>query len=382
MEFSGSNFQSWPEFSLPLNGLTVVIGPSNKGKSALFRALRGILRNELPAASVRLGQKNPLKLTLKVDGHSVTATRARDDSSVYYVDGERFAKLAEAIPDGVKKLGFGEIKVGNFTVDPIFAIQNDPQFLLDKKAYGPLFLNTVLGAFGGTEKLEVGKKEANVRIAQKNSEAKTLSFEIAEAHSRKDTLEKLAEVSGHIANEVHALESSARRLEARAGWMTLTHQRLERLVRMREVLDSLPSIETIEIENLQKKVFSLRAARAARFRVVELADDEQWLTAVSSGWADAKRLYWQIRALREIGPLLEQNEASTRIADAVEMNAIIGRLEDIIYRVARLQDSINYIGQVNQIRARAAELQHQRLHVESERDAAAKVKCPQCGTEF
>jgi len=45
IKLSGKNFQSWDAFDLTLAGLTVLTGPSDTGKSAIFRALKGVLRN-------------------------------------------------------------------------------------------------------------------------------------------------------------------------------------------------------------------------------------------------------------------------------------------------------------------------------------------------
>jgi len=382
MNFSGSNFQSWPDFDLEISGLTVVVGPSNKGKSAIFRALKGLLRNDLSAAFVRNGQKLPLELTTKIDSHVVTATRTRDDSSIYWIDGQRFAKLNQAIPDDIKKLGYGEIQVGEFSVDPIFATQNEPQFLLDKKAYGPSLLNAILGAFGGTEKLEAGKKEANLRVRQKNSEADTLSHEIVDAHRRRAALEVLAQEGSQLATEIHALESSARRLEARSYWVSVAHQRQLRLFPMLEILGSLIIPETESADNLQSKIGNLRLAWAARGRLNNLGGVEQFLGDISSSWSYVASLYNKIKKLREIAPLAEFLEVSTAEVDAKELNAIIGRLEDTHYEAINLQASIRYIGNVVTLRARVGELQHERSHVEAEQDAATKVKCPKCGLEF
>jgi DNA repair ATPase RecN len=382
MEFSGNNFQSWPDFKLEISGLTVVIGPSNLGKSAIFRALKGLLRNEISERAVRNGQKNPIKLSLQVGKHNITATRSKSDSSAYVIDGEEFLKLAGAIPEEVKKLGYGEIKVGEFTVDPIFASQNEPQFLLDKKAYGPSLLNAILGAFGGTEKLEAGKKEANLRVTQKNGEAKTLSFEIAEANQRVATLDVLAAQGNAIAAEILTLESLSRRLEARAYWMTLAHQRQQRLSPMLELLAKLDLPDTSEVERLQGRVASLKVASAARGRATELQVAGQFLTDVKDNWSAIVGLYKRSRALQDIVPLLEARDASTATADAKALNAVIGQIEDIASEALRLQGSIKYIGQAMALRRRVAELQHERLHVEADQDAATKLKCPQCGAEF
>jgi DNA repair ATPase RecN len=75
VKLSGRNFQSWASFDIEMDGLTVVTGPSDVGKSALFRALRGVLRNEISAEYVRDGQDEPLTVKFEWDGHTVVAKR-------------------------------------------------------------------------------------------------------------------------------------------------------------------------------------------------------------------------------------------------------------------------------------------------------------------
>ena len=386
MKFSGTNFQRWQEFDLEITGLTVVTGESNLGKSAIYRALYGLLRNELSERFVRLGQKKPLSLTLDFDGHKVIAERSRDGSSKYTIDGEDFAKLARKIPDDLKKLGFDEITVGEHAVDPMFAVQDDPEFLLNRKAYPPAMLNAILGAFGGTEKLEAGKKEANLRITHKNGEAKTLSFEIAEAEQRKATLETLSAQSNQIAVQIHSLESSARLLEHRAGWTRVAHQRLSRLAPLLQILSQL-DVEKMrnlqnEASNLQNTILNLQIAGRGQHRTSALELCEHELGVIGTSWSEFVTLYKKVKALQETAPLVEENEASTAIADATKLNDTIGLIENLAYEATRREQSIRLIGQVEQLRARVEEVQHERLHIEAQQADATKVQCPKCGTEF
>jgi energy-coupling factor transporter ATP-binding protein EcfA2 len=224
MKFSGKNFQAWQDFSLDIDGLTMVIGPSNEGKSSLCRALRGILRNEIDANYVRNPKDKPLELTLETGGHKIVATRPKKGSVRYDIDGEPFAKLDEEVPEKVKALKFGEIGIGDFSIDPIFAEQNFPQFLIDSTAYKPSLVNAVLGAFGGTEKLEHGKKEANLRKTQKDSEARLLAGQIRDAEERKAKLVDMTATGGLVGSALQSLEQEINILEAEDLWYTEAFQ--------------------------------------------------------------------------------------------------------------------------------------------------------------
>ena len=132
MKFEGKNFQPWEAFSLEIDKLTVIVGPSNKGKSSLFRALRGLLRNDLPEEYIRNKQTEPMEVSVNVDGHLIEASRKKGGSTTYTIDhGTPYTSLNRKIPDEVVALKFGEVKIGDYSIDPIFAEQNRAQFLID-----------------------------------------------------------------------------------------------------------------------------------------------------------------------------------------------------------------------------------------------------------
>lgn len=387
LTFSGSNFQSWQDFNIEIEGLTVVTGVSSRGKSALFRALNGLLRNEISANQVRrwwdTKQKAPLELTLKYGDHEIKARRARGDSTTFKIDGKPFTSLARQIPDEVKKLGFNEIKVGEFTVDPIFASQFDPLFLLEKKAYGPGLLNSVLGAFGGTEKLELGKKQANLLVTQKNADARSLSVEIAEANARAGKLQTLAAQGDQIAKEIHALEASARRLEARAAWTTLTHQRLTRLARIASIGRGLQIPDTSELDVLELKLQILATIdplSPRRRRYVDCVFLGGQLEAIGEKWKNIVRLYRSIEGLKDLLISLKKQE---RFFQTTKVDFVM--FVDSLERTVAIEKVLKQLAVVQQIREKlhgGGGLWHQLALVDDQRAALLKLTCPNCGTEI
>ena len=97
MNLQGTNFQSWANFELDINGLTVIVGRSSKGKSALFRAIRGLFRNELASEYIRQGTEE-LQLTAVADGKTVTGIRSTKGTK-YQIGDKKFAKLGGNIPE-------------------------------------------------------------------------------------------------------------------------------------------------------------------------------------------------------------------------------------------------------------------------------------------
>lgn len=170
MHLSGRNFQAWAQFDLPISDFTVVVGKSDIGKSALMRAIRGVLRNEISASKIKKGCKDAT-VNLVIDDLDISARRT-NASTTYTINGEEYKKLGRDIPSVMKGRGFEPVALGRITLDPVFAGQFDQQFLITA---GSSELNTVLGAFSCTEKLDQGKKRVRERIKQIESDTNLLA---------------------------------------------------------------------------------------------------------------------------------------------------------------------------------------------------------------
>lgn len=331
LQLKGKNFQSWADFSLDLDKLTVIVGPSNKGKSALFRALKGILRNDIPAAFVR-DKHDPLELEVVVDGHIIKAERKRKGSTKYNIDGELFTSLGGKLPDVVTSMKFGEVKIGDTVIDPIFAPQNKAQFLIDPDAYKPSDINAVLGAFSSTEKLDKGKKEANLRITQKNSEAKTIAEEVREAEERKDKLAGLVIDGALVGEQLRELDKGVRSAEAKYGWALMAKQHQSRVLPLRELQGALtlPDVSTVEVlyQQIQYLDSAAQSGKYSRWlqKVVNHFDD------TTSEWSNVVRLYKQQRGLDELVGLLSHKDntlITIRDKQTKILNEVTGMIEEV-----------------------------------------------------
>lgn len=235
IELHGENFQSWEKFDLTLDGLSVVVGPSNLGKSAIFRSLMGLVRNSLGEAQIRRGSDG-IRIEAVIDGHRIIATRPKKGSVSYEFDGEPFEKLDGAVPEKVADLGMGELRIGKVKLDPVFAKQFGRPFMLEE---GDAAMNTILGAFSSTEKLENGKREANRRIAERNSEAKVIAKSLREVEERKAKLEPLATRATEIQAEIDRLEPKVARGEKLVTWLDSLIVHREKLDRLEKALGAL-----------------------------------------------------------------------------------------------------------------------------------------------
>jgi len=242
MDLTLTNYQSWEDARIKVEGVTCVWGPSNLGKSAFGRAIRGALRNEILPEHIRLGSDG-VRVEFAFDNHRILATRGAKakDSVVYNVDGADYSKLAGGVPDSLAAMNFGTVCVNGVTIDPIFAGQFDSQFLLGSS---PAELNAVLNAFASTEKLDAGRKILASRVNEVNASAKALSPRISAELAQVADLDARLSATEELQKSIEAMKTEALRLtQAKVALNALvmaTHYR-------EAVLDQLQALETLSI---------------------------------------------------------------------------------------------------------------------------------------
>lgn len=155
-----SNFQSLESADIELGSFTVIVGPSNSGKSALLRALRAVVRNVNTPASVRAG-KTAFTAQVRFGGTDVVLERGRSQSTyrVILPDGveEVYAKAGRAVPEDVQQvLGLPTPQGPDLT----FSSQIDPPFLLSETGTTAA---KMLGDLTNVSKLHAAAREANRR---------------------------------------------------------------------------------------------------------------------------------------------------------------------------------------------------------------------------
>lgn len=122
-----NNFQSWENGFFEFDkGVNVIVGPSNKGKSSIFRALNWVVNNRPTGNSFRSNfTKKNTSATLKLDGQTIRREK-NNKLNLYNINdsSENLQALRSDIPDEIKSI----TKMGNINFQP----QNENFFLLDE----------------------------------------------------------------------------------------------------------------------------------------------------------------------------------------------------------------------------------------------------------
>jgi energy-coupling factor transporter ATP-binding protein EcfA2 len=169
------NFQSLHAVDLDVEGLTVIVGPSNRGKSALLRAIEAALFNAPGDEFVTTGQKTAevhLGDVPTADGRTLDVLWAKGGGkNAYNIDGQSYAKVGTGAPPVLQEAGYRDVWVGDKdrkrgeSIRPQAANQFDGLFLLNRAGS---FVADVLGLLSRqrTVALAQGRAASDLRSAK------------------------------------------------------------------------------------------------------------------------------------------------------------------------------------------------------------------------
>lgn len=115
----------------PSDGLTVLVGPNNCGKSAVVSALQVLCSNPPSTYVLRHGAKE-VKIIVETDtGDRIVWSRKKSGSPKYEINGQLFDRLNRKVPDELHKiLRLPAVQADKETYDVHFGEQRSPIFLL------------------------------------------------------------------------------------------------------------------------------------------------------------------------------------------------------------------------------------------------------------
>lgn len=151
-----TDFQSLGHVDLDVKGLTVIVGPSNRGKSALVRAVEAALFNKPGDEFVRTGKKRAVVEVYNApttDGTVLLDLKwtKGGGKNVYEIGGpdkDVYTKVGQGTPPPVTEAGYRDVWIGDKDrkkgewLRPQVSSQHDRLFLLDRSG---AFVSDVLG---------------------------------------------------------------------------------------------------------------------------------------------------------------------------------------------------------------------------------------------
>ena len=128
------NFQSHKKTSLTLDpGVNIIVGPSDCGKTVVFRALNWLINNRPGGNEFESWGGGAPLVNIKVDDHAITRTRKKS-TNIYALDKEEFKAFGTSVPDPIQKvLNLTNIN-GKWTHE-MYALEGNPDMSQLAKDY-------------------------------------------------------------------------------------------------------------------------------------------------------------------------------------------------------------------------------------------------------
>ncbi len=162
------NFQSVEDATIAIDGLTVITGTNNSGKTAVMRAIRGVFTNAPAGPLVRHGCAH-LTVVLTFDDGTIIVwekgwekpNRKGKTVNRYTINGKQIATVGRGVPPEIEALGVREISAASDRVWPQIAAQmSGDLFLVDRPG------SAVAEALSDVER--VGKLTSALKASEKD----------------------------------------------------------------------------------------------------------------------------------------------------------------------------------------------------------------------
>jgi exonuclease SbcC len=182
----------------PAEGLTVLVGPNNCGKSAVVSALETLCNNASGGYMVRHDEKE-VSVTVETDDSHMLLWKRRGNTVSYVIDGREISRLKRGVPEDLHKLLRLPKVDGGETGDAFdihFGTQKSPIFLLNEsESRAALFFASSSDA---AILLEMQKRHRN-KVKERKSDEKRLKGEIEKLDAELDALEPLDALAASVA---------------------------------------------------------------------------------------------------------------------------------------------------------------------------------------
>lgn len=353
------NFQSIEDATIIIDGLTVVTGTNNAGKSAMFRAIRGAFANTRGFDFVRLGSSHcTVDIEDMVDGRMLTWEKG-PKTNRYIVNGKRLDRVGHGVPVEVADFGVTPISVGGQDLWPQIAPQvNGVMFLLDQPG------SLIAEAVADVERVNQLNSALKMSESDRKSAKADLKIRAQDGEKfsqRRATFEGLDEAIGEL-NQLDARREKADKISK--AWVNLIKLG-ERYSVTKASVEALEGLEGVGVKLPSEE----RVAKAEGFRrAIGIT------VTLAMRYEAAKRDYEVAQKAHNAVGRITLDESLVEGAD--KLQRVLGRTYDLRDRLVKSRQLMNQIeAEIKQrdlefeiIRARAAEL------------LGSFTDCPTCGS--
>jgi len=253
------DFQPHRRLRLRLEPITTLVGPSDRGKSSVIRAVRWLVQNRPQGEQLVRHGAARAQVRVRIENHTVG--RQRGSQNLYWLDKQEFRAFGSSVPEPIASfLNLGELN---------FQLQHDPLFLL---ASSPGEVARELNQIVDLSVIDRVLQALQSRQRENQSERKLLA---ARVESLEQTVQQTAWAPEALAQHTTLLAArrDLRQLSERAEQLFRAQQAVravqEELQTLRSVLGDGQDL-TVEIQALAALRSRLRALWALGEQIRDL----------------------------------------------------------------------------------------------------------------
>ncbi len=361
------NFQSHQKTTIEpaiQGNLTVVVGPSDTGKTAIIRALKWLFYNTPNGIDfIRVGCKFARVSVFYESGHTVIRERSASKNQYKIIAPgveapEVFEGFGNNVPLEVSEItGVRPVMIGDLDLNLNLAEQLDGPFLGKSVSAGARA--KVLGKLAGTEEIDFAGKELGTDLYRKNQDIKSWTSDLASIATSIKQYDYLPQLANKIAS-LEQLLDTAKKAEERRGQLVALKQSLAQVTTEINTCNQnilkwqhLPSIESF--------VRMADAAHQKRINIINLGNQNKALTVQISQNNDILKRYATIpeaeKTVLSIAPLLQKKEQLKKLqSENAALQSGIQTATQTIQKLGNLHKIEPVLVQINEVAKKRSSL--------------------------
>lgn len=253
------NYQSLEDVEFDVEGFTCIRGGTNVGKSAILRAISGAILNAPAVGKVRRGYKYA---TVSLQSEDWGLKWEKGESvSRYWLPGDEKPRTAigQGQADFVAAMGFQQVRVGDDWLQPWYANQHEPIFLLNRS--GP----SVTEFISEVSRLKVLQDAITINVRAREQALRDVKASESEASVARTALEPF-QLLKSCEDLPSSLESQLESIEEYERKIQEVERILAGLDRETRALEILQGLSEVRVPSAPEAHFE-RLASASSFLV-------------------------------------------------------------------------------------------------------------------
>ena len=319
------------------DGLNIIIGESDVGKSSILRALRKLVRDTPAGKDFINKDATSTKLSLTVvddnDQEYVVIRQITPSKNLYYLDSQEFGGFGREIPEEIQnmlEMFLVELE-NNEKIDLHFFDQHDTPFMVARGSAGTR--SKLLGRIAGLHTLDRGIIAVNKDIRAGNSALKTKSMDRDELQEKID--KSIDTSNGHILHNTckDRLQGIAKELVTLTklrDLQTRFHDVVDKGKKTKESLDNLPEIVVDfhkmreDIQRLDKLQGFYNTLKSIEEQIIALPIVE---FDVNVDFSKMRENIQRLYKLQELHEILEATENQTNTLETMDFDTDIEKAQ-------------------------------------------------------